>query len=157
MAVPLKIEQRIRDFLKAHGMAAINFSVMTKEFNHGLSETMISQAVRGVREFDRPDTIFLADLLNKIERFVQAAKPIPVNLRTDPIALCKLIRDLDRTPADSPTLADLILITEILQGHGLQQAADSRHLPLPELRQTLSEAAVKVQKASWRVTEILNG
>lgn len=136
-------------------MPALNLSVITKQFGHTIPETRISQAVRGVKQFGYDDSVFLAGLLTKIENLIRAAHPLPLDLRTNPVVLSELIRDMEAIPPDQPNLANLVLTNEILSGRNLNDVAESRGVSVPELKTVLSETALKLQRASWRLTEIV--
>lgn len=70
--------------------------------------------------------------------------------------LATLVRQLDDTPNDLPSLPDLFLVNAIFSGRELTAIADDLETSISELEQRVSGMAVKLFRGAVRVTEIMD-
>jgi len=129
-------------------------SATTRHLGHLVSKTTISNAFSGARDFDANTSLYLTDLLTKVEGIAQAAHPLALNMR-DSKMLAKLIKESDEAAQDLPSLADLLLVNRVLSGQDFQELADSRNIGVAKLREKVFEVRIKLARASTRIAEIM--
>jgi hypothetical protein len=147
-------EQNISERLLRLGWTADGLSATTRHLNRLVSKATISGAFNGTKEFDNDTKLYLLSLLTKVENIAKAAYPLKLNMR-DSRTLAQLVHEADNTPGDLPSLSDLFLLNSVLTGHGLKELADDRRISLAEVRLQLATIAVKVERASWQLTEAI--
>lgn len=147
-------EADICERLRKLNWTADCMSATTRHLGHLVSKATLSSAFNGAKDFDNETSLYLLALLTKVEDIARAACPLTLNMR-DSRMLAKLIQESDGTPKDLPVLADLLLVNSLLSGQDLKELAESRHLPLSELREKAFKIQIKLERASARIAEIM--
>jgi hypothetical protein len=150
----LSAEKLISDRMKRMDLKASALAAITRELDHYVPETTISRALNGIKDLDNETGVFLSGVLKDLENLIQAAYPVPLSMK-NPAILARLIVDIKNCPRDLPTLADLLLVYEILSGQDLKSLAEHRSILLPELGETVSKIGIKLGRAASRLTEII--
>src|ERR1700688_1493698 len=97
-------ESDISERLRRLGWTADGLSAVTKHLGtHPVSKTTISWAFNGSKNFENATSLYLSELLKKVENIARAAHPLKLNMR-DSQMLAKLIQEADETPKDLPSL-----------------------------------------------------
>jgi hypothetical protein len=150
----LGAEVQISAALQRTGLPANLLAELSRHAGHHVSSAKLSGALNGGRPLSNGDALFLKNLLRDLDDAILACYPIPLSMR-NPKALYDLIQSFKNNPPDSPTLADLILLSTILSGRDLKEIADGRKITMEQLRERIAEISIKGRRTFTHALDIV--